>query len=207
MSTILLLKGMLVGVAIAAPVGPIGILCIRRTLAQGRLYGLVSGLGAACADTLYGLIAGFGLNMVTSFLTGQRLWLQLLGGLFLCFLGIRTAMTRTSDAQEPVKGKHLAGAFTSVFFLTLANPVTILAFMGIFAALELTQHNVGGALVMVSGVFIGSACWWLLLSAGVGFFRSKINQKGLNLINLVSGIIIVVFGLAALYDAVREMLL
>ncbi len=198
MNAILLAKGLIIGISIAAPVGPIGILCIRRTLAQGRLYGLVSGLGAASADALYGLIAGFGLNMVTAFLTGNRLWIQLIGGLFLCYMGIRTALSKAADAPPQSNGKHLLGAYASVFVLTLANPVTILAFMGIFAAMGLTQHHAGSALTLILGVFAGSAMWWMLLCMGVGFFRNKLNTKGLQIINIASGAIIGVFGIVTL---------
>lgn len=199
----LLLRGLVIGFSIAAPVGPIGILCIRRTLSEGRMAGLLSGLGAATADALYGCVAGFGLTVVSSFLVDQRAWIQLVGGVFLLALGVKTL--RSSPAENPAEasGRGLAASYASTFFLTLTNPMTILAFAGIFAALGVV--NAGGdlsaAVLLVLGVFLGSAAWWLILSGGVGLVRERLNPAVLRWVNRASGLVLVAFGAAAVWQA------
>ena len=194
------LKGIIIGFSIAAPVGPIGVLCIRRTLAEGRLAGLVSGLGAATADLLYGCVAAFGLTFISQFLIDQEMWLRLLGGLFLLYLGIKTFLAKDDGKEIEQKKGGLLGAYFSTFVLTLTNPLTILSFAAIFAGLGIV--NTGGdylsALILVAGVFSGSAIWWFFLSAGASFFQKKIDSQGLAWINRISGVIITVFGLVAL---------
>ncbi len=200
METSFLIKGIIIGFSIAAPVGPIGVLCIRRTLADGRVSGLVSGLGAAVADAVYGCIAGFGLTFVSGFLIGGQAWLRIVGGVFLCFLGIRTFLSGPAEKAAPAAGRSLAGAFVSTFFLTLTNPMTILSFMGIFAGLGIAgaggDYGAAGALVL--GVFSGSALWWLLLSGSVGALREKVTPRGMQWVNRGAGAIIAAFGLLAL---------
>jgi threonine/homoserine/homoserine lactone efflux protein len=195
-----MLKGLLIGFSIAAPVGPIGVLCIRRTLTEGRTTGLVSGLGAATADAIYGCIAGFGLAFISDFLVSQQVWLQIIGGLFLCYLGLKTLLAKPSEKAALAKGKGLLSAYASTFFLTLTNPMTILSFVAIFAGLGLagTQNNYGTAGILVLGVFLGSGLWWFLLSSGVGLFREKFNRGGLEWVNKISGAIIIGFGMFAL---------
>ena len=195
------LRGLAIGFGIAAPVGPIGILCIRRTLADGRAVGFAAGLGAATADALYGAVAAFGLTLVSRALVGQRVWLQAVGGLFLCYLGIRTWVTAPATTAEPSRrGPGLVSAWASTFALTLTNPTTILSFVAIFAGLGLAA-GAGGyrpAALMVLGVFLGSAFWWLLLSTGVGFFRSALTRQGLRWVNRLAAAIITAFGIGAL---------
>jgi threonine/homoserine/homoserine lactone efflux protein len=200
MDVSLFLRGLVIGFSIAAPVGPIGVLCIRRTLAEGQLYGLVSGLGAATADALYGCVAAFGLTFISSFLIGHKLWLSLIGGLFLLYLGIKTLLSRPAEEAAKAEGKGLLGAYASTFLLTVTNPMTILSFVAIFAALGLgsTTGSYASALILVLGVFCGSAAWWLLLSGGVGLFRNKFNARGLLWVNRISGAIITLFGIIAL---------
>lgn len=198
MAVDLLLKGLAIGFSIAAPVGPIGVLVIRRTLAQGRVYGLLSGLGAASADAVYGLIAGLGLSVVTSFLVGQQFWFHLVGGLFLCYLGIRTFISVASDSPASAQGRHLFGAYSSVFLLTLTNPITILSFIAIFSGIGLTQTSSASASTLVIGVFLGSALWWILLSSLVGLFNKYLNPRSFTWINRLSGLIILSFGAYAL---------
>lgn len=195
-----LLRGLLIGFSIAAPVGPIGVLCIRRTLSDGRAAGLVSGLGAATADALYGCIAGFGLTLISNFLVSQQLWLRLVGGLFLCYLGIKTLLSKPAEQAAVAKGSGLFGAYASTFFLTVTNPMTILSFAAIFAGLGLANSSGSytAAGVLVAGVFLGSALWWLLLSGGVGLLRDRFNTAGLLWVNRISGIIITGFGVLAL---------
>jgi threonine/homoserine/homoserine lactone efflux protein len=195
------LRGLVIGFSIAAPVGPIGVLCIRRTLADGRAAGLASGLGAATADALYGCVAGFGLTLISNFFVKQRFWLQLVGGLFLLWLGVRTLLAAPADVAVRTRGAEgVLGAFASTFVLTLTNPMTILSFAAVFAALGLasTGGDYAAAAVLVLGVFIGSALWWLLLSGGVGLLRSRFDARGLLWVNRVSGAIIAGFGVLAL---------
>ncbi|KZE50741.1 LysE family translocator [Rossellomorea marisflavi] len=200
MDFIFLLKGLLIGFTVAAPVGPIGILCINRTLSKGRLTGFVSGLGAASADAIYGCIAAFGLTFITSFLISQKLWLQLIGGLFLCYLGIQTYRSRPAGHAASARGGGLLKSYTSVFFLTVTNPMTILFFIGIFSGIGLgkSSFDLMSALLMVTGVFLGSAAWWLSLSFGVSLFRKKFSNDSLAWINRLSGIIVFGFGVFAL---------
>ena len=194
------LRGLIIGISIAAPVGPIGILCIRRTLAEGRIAGLVSGLGAASADAIYGCIAGFGLTFISIFLVSHQVWLRLIGGAFLCYLGVKTFLSKPAQLAASEPEHRLARNYFSTFALTLTNPLTILSFAAIFAGLGLA--NAGGnyltAGILVLGVFCGSALWWLLLTTGVGLFRAKFSKSGLLWVNRIAGAIITAFGLFAL---------
>lgn len=192
-----LLKGLMIGFSIAATVGPIGVLCIRRTLIEGRLSGLVSGLGAATADAIYGAIAGFGLTFISNFLVDQQTWLRLIGGLFLIYLGLKTFLRKPKDLVLSDQRVKLIDAYGSTLFLTLTNPMTIISFVAIFTGLGLASEsgNYLSASILVLGVFIGSALWWLLLSYGVGIFREKFTLAGLKWVNRISGVIIASFGL------------
>ena len=200
MNTQTLLSGVIIGFSIAAPVGPIGVLCIRRTLADGRLQGLISGLGAATADAVYGCIAAFGLAFISDLLVQQQLWLRVVGGFFLCFLGIRTILARPSEKPSNGKKMGLASAYGSTFLLTLTNPVTILSFAAVFASLGLGSiaGDYGSAALLVLSVFTGSASWWLILSGSVSLLRTKVTPRVLLWINRVSGAIILAFGIIAI---------
>jgi threonine/homoserine/homoserine lactone efflux protein len=202
------LKGMIIGFSIAAPVGPIGVLCIRRTLAEGRAYGLVSGLGAATADACYGTIAALGLTLVSSFLVDQANWLRLIGGGYLCYLGLKTFRSQPAERAAEAQGRGLLGAYTSTLFLTLTNPLTIFAFAAIFAGVgaEAAAGNTLGALNVVLGVFLGSATWWLILVTVTSLFRSRLTSGGLVWVNRVSGLIILGFGALMLYALVAPWL-
>ena len=202
MTTFLL--GLVIGISIAAPVGPIGVLCIRRTLTGGRLAGLVSGLGASSADAIYGVIAGLGLTFISGFLVEQQTWLRLFGGLFLCYLGVRTYLSRPSDKSVAAQNNSLLGNYLSIFVLTLTNPITIISFAAIFAGLGLAES--GGdyiaATLMVLGVFTGSTLWWLCLSLGVGLFRGKVTARWMQWINRISGGVVFGFGVLALVSLI-----
>jgi threonine/homoserine/homoserine lactone efflux protein len=198
----LLLKGLAIGVAIAAPVGPIGVLCIRRSLLEGRRLGFVTGMGAATADAFYGCVAAFGLTAISGALVGLRAWLGLAGGLFLCGLGVRTFRSIPATQAVPIQGRGLLRAYLSTVFLTLTNPLTILSFVAVFAGLGLgaaPDDLAAGALV--SGVFIGSALWWLLLSSGASALQSRVGSDGARAINRLSGCIICAFGIYSLSTA------
>jgi threonine/homoserine/homoserine lactone efflux protein len=161
---------------------------------------LVSGLGAASADAIYGCIAGFGLTFISSFLVRQQTWLRLIGGLFLCYLGIRTLLTRPAAEPALAGGKGLAGAYASTFLLTLTNPITILSFAAVFAGLGAVGSggSYGAASVLVLGVFLGSGLWWLVLSGGVGLLSTRFTPGVLRWVNRASGVVISGFGLYAL---------
>ena len=196
------LKGIAIGFSIAAPVGPIGLLCIRRTLAGGRLPGLATGMGAATADAAYGLVAAFGLTAVSDFLVGRRFWLGLLGGAFLCWLGARTFAQKPAAEAAEARGESLLAAYLSTLLLTLTNPMTILSFVAVFAGLGLgTSPDYVAASATVLGVFAGSALWWLLLSGGVGLFRSRIDPTWMQAVNRISGAVIFGFGVYAIFSA------
>jgi len=206
----LLLKGFGIGLAIAAPVGPIGVLCIRRTLRNGWLIGVLSGLGAAGADAVYGAVAAFGLSSVAALLLDFELTLRIVGGLFLLLLGVRILAKASTPTEEPASisatasggamGPRMAGAFVSCFLLTLTNPSTILSFLAIFAGLGLVGHagDRGAAVSLIAGVFVGSAAWWLVLSGTVGLLRGRLGPAAMVWINRASGLIIAGFGIGIL---------
>ncbi len=180
-------------------------LCIRRTLANGRAVGFVSGLGAATADAVYGCIAAFGLTAISSILVGQQTWFRLIGGAFLLYLGLRTFLARPAERAAPAKGSGLLAAYASTMLLTFTNPMTILSFAAVFAGLGVGSAGGGylsGAAV-VAGVFTGSALWWLLLSGSVGVLRSRFDPAKLLWVNRFSGIIIIAFGMLALFSLGR----
>jgi threonine/homoserine/homoserine lactone efflux protein len=202
------LRGLIIGVSVAAPVGAIGVLIIRRALAQGRTFGIVSGLGVATADAIYGSMAAFGLTIVTALLIEQRSWFRLIGGAFLLYLGVRASFAKPAEeAAEPQGNSGLFSAYGSTFLLTLTNPQTILTFAAIFAGTGLAET--GGdflpAALMVGGVFTGSILWWIILSVGVSLFRERLNNpKALRWVNGISGLIIVAFGLRELIGLAVE---
>ena len=194
------MQGILIGFSVAAPVGPIGLLCIQRTLASGRASGLISGLGAATADAAYGSIAGFGLTFISEFLTSQQLWIRLLGGAFLLFLGARIFLSvPKSSVNEPGK-RRMTDDYLSTLALTLSNPVTIVSFAAIFAGLGITGRggDYAAATALVSGVFTGSVLWWVLLSTGVGAIKGSLDPNRMRWINRFSGVVISSFGAIAL---------
>ena len=193
-------KGLLLGFSIAAPVGPIGVLCIRKTLEFGRFSGLFSGLGAAFADAIYAVIAAFGLTFIANFLLEEQFWFRLIGGLFLLYLGWKTFRAEPTSSSRNLSHTTLLNDFISTFFLTITNPMTILSFIAVFAGLGLSsiQGDYFQASALVIGVFLGSALWWLMLSEGVTLFRKKVSVQVMKWINRVAGLIIFGFGIAAL---------
>ena len=195
----LFFKGFIIGFSIAAPVGPIGILCIQRTLAAGNVQGLVTGLGAATADAIYGFIAAFGLTFISNFLVEQSIWIRLIGGLFLCYLGIKASLSKPQSQVLSVANRNTISSYGTTFFLTLTNPMTILFFAGVFAGLGMVSKSIQytSAGLMVIGVFIGSGAWWLILSSAAGILRNKINESKLAWVNKISGLVILAFGVGA----------
>jgi threonine/homoserine/homoserine lactone efflux protein len=208
MNVTFLAKGIIIGFSIAAPVGPIGVLCIRRSISKGRLSGLITGLGAASADAVYGVIAAFGLTFISSFLIDRQIWLNVIGMIFLGYLGIKTYFKEPRTIEHTqVNRSSLVKDYLSTFFLTITNPMTILSFAAVFAGLGVGQT--GGdyiaATAIVSGVFIGSAVWWIILSNGIGMFRKKIQSGLLVWINRISGAVIIGFAIVILITLIQEL--
>ncbi len=193
------LKGIAAGLLIAAPVGPVGVLCVHRTLVWGRLHGLLSGFGAAVADALFAVIAAFGLSFVSDFMIAHQHWLRLGGGCLLLILGAKNLLSKPAAPNEAEPRRSLIGDSASAFALTATNPITIISFLGVFAALGVGGH-IGRleANALVLGVFSGSALWWILLSTGVGFMRRTIETLYLRWVHVISGVLMLVFGAGAL---------
>ena len=200
MLIVFILKGYYIGLAIAAPVGPIGVLCIHRTLNGGRVVGLLTGLGAATADALYGCIAGFGLTWVSGILISHQEIIRGTGGIFLFLLGGYIFFKKRGVDSSGPGLKGLSASYGSSFFLTLANPLTILSFTAVFAGLGLAEtggeYSTAGVLVL--GVFLGSVSWWLILTTAAGFFRERLKMGGLGWLNRISGVFLVGAGSMAL---------
>lgn len=202
MDPALAFRGYLLGLTIAAAVGPISLLVIRRTLAQGQAYGLVSGLGVATADATYGAIAAFGLAAVTDVLVNARQVLGVAGGAFLLWLAWRTIRSSPTEAATAPTGRSgYAGAYLSILGLTLANPMTILSFGALFAALGVTSGATADAILVVVGVGLGSATWWVVLTTVVGALRTRVTPEWIERINLVSGLVIGAFAIIAIGSA------
>jgi threonine/homoserine/homoserine lactone efflux protein len=198
MDLALFVRGFVLGFSIAAVVGPIGLLCIRRTLATGFAIGFVSGLGAATADATYAAVASFGVTALATLLVDQRLWLRLVGGAFLLYLGVRTlrAAPASRAADLPASGLRLAGAYSSTLALTLSNPMTIMSFAAIFAGIGASGSD------LVAGVFAGSAVWWLVLAGLVTGLRGRLTPRWFRVINVASGALITGFGVQSLVAGV-----
>jgi threonine/homoserine/homoserine lactone efflux protein len=202
----LFFRGLIIGLSVAAVVGPMSVLCIQRTLHRGFLYGLVSGLGVATADATYGSIAAFGVTLIATFLVNRHKWISLIGGLFLVYLGIKAALSRPAErAATAAKATSFSAAYASTFLLTLTNPLTILSFAAIFAGIGVGEAagDTLTAILVVCGVFLGSALWWFILTGGIGLLRGKFAPVWLLWINRLSGGVIVVFGLITLLSLVR----
>ena len=202
----LLLKGCVIGFSIAMPVGPIGLLCIKNSLTRGMIYGLMAGLGAACADTLFGALGGFGMSAVGIFLATHHSVLELLGGVFMCYLGASTFIEKIVDSSEKnLDGGHW-NTFFSTFLLTLTNPMTVLSFAGVYAGLGVgtLSDNIFTPIIITLGVFIGSSIWWLMLSTVSSCFKERMNDCARMWLNRISGAIIFTFGLIALTAVLRS---
>lgn len=199
------LRGIIIGFAIAAPVGPIGVLCIQRTLNRGASFGFVSGLGAATADACYGIIAAFSVAAVFNFLSAQKVWFSLAGGLYLGYLGIKAFRTVPDSRIETTNGMGRLSAYLSIFVLTLTNPMTIFAFAAVFAGFGFgnTAGNYSNAVILVIGVFTGSALWWFGLSSTTGLIRNKFNPTHLSWINRISGVVILGFAVYIIAGLIR----
>ena len=202
--TILFLKGIAIGFLISLPVGPIAVLCIHRTLYEGRIHGMVSGLGAATADVIYGFLAASGLSFISNLLIKEQLWFRLVGGFFLCYMGGRLLRSRVIQKTLSEDNASYFNNYVSALFLTLSNPSTFIALAAIFASLGITQtrvHHISTGL-LISGVFIGSGLWWFILNAAAGVFLKKLDYIKLAWLNKISGIVIAGFGILVLVSLI-----
>jgi len=198
---IFLLKGIVVGIIIAVPVGPVGVMCVRRTIFEGKLAGFVSGLGAATADAIFGFIAAFGLTFISDLLIGYHQWLRIAGGCYLLYIGgsaVLKAPELKAGSDQDVES--LFRDYLSTFALTLTNPITLLAFLGIFSAIGFGDEKAtfDRAAILVLGVWLGSLLWWLALSFGLGSLLRSFEARHLKWINRGSGSILFLSGAALL---------
>lgn len=196
-------KGVAIGFLVAAPIGPIGILCLYRTWLHGKVQGMVTGLGAATADAVYASVAGFGLTVISNLLVREQLWIRLVGGLILLVIGVRFLWSVPPQDVTSVRPHNLGVAFTGTFFLTLTNPITILAFGAIFAGLGVVAglEDYSGVAALVVGVFTGSLLWFSFLVGLAGFLRNRFNYCVRLLAGKIFGIVILLFGIIALFSA------
>jgi putative LysE/RhtB family amino acid efflux pump len=189
-------SGLVIGFSIAAPVGPIGMLCIKRTLTAGRLCGILTGIGAATADGAYGLIAAAGLSAITAMLLAAGSVMKVLGALFLLYLGYKTIVAKPTESAAHAKIESSPfGAFASSLFLTLTNPMTIISFIAILGTAGTIASDTPGKALMVTGIFTGSCLWWLLLTTLVSALKITPGGKTSRIINIASGCVLIAFGL------------
>jgi threonine/homoserine/homoserine lactone efflux protein len=201
----LFVKGLVIGFVIAAPVGPINIMCLRRTIVHGRAAGLITGAGAALADTVLGAIAIFGLAVIQQFLMHERFWLALGGAVFLAMMGVRSLFKPPPKLVSGRDPTNLIGDFTSSFALTLSNPITILSFFGIFAAFGVHPDDQIGPddWITLIGVLSGSLAWWLVVISLAGMFHGRFTVTGLVWANRITGLVMLVFAAAVMFEVVR----
>jgi len=199
----LLLRGFLLGFAVAATPGPIFFLCLRRTLVRGSLNGLVSGFGVATADGFYAAVAAFGISAITGAVSGERRWLALGGGALLVVVGIRIILAKPKTVEaRPPNGAGLAWAYGSTLGLTITNPATIISFAALAATLSAgIAGGYGRPLLLVIGVLVGSLAWWCVVAALGSDFRTRITARAVRVISASSGLAIIVLGLAAFASA------
>lgn len=195
-------KGLILGFSIAAPLGPIGLLCIKRTLEGGRWHGVLSGLGAASADAFYGSLAAFGLAALLQRYQWIQTWTQILGGLFIIYLGVRFVLAKeaTKEAGDGSQANGLGKVWVTTFLLTMSNPVTIFAFLGMFAGAGV--QSTGSAIWLVLGIFSGSMLWWLVLAQLTHWLGKRMSPKVLLWVNRVAGLALIGFGVWSVVSAV-----
>ncbi|NVO10215.1 MAG: LysE family transporter [Bacteroidales bacterium] len=211
MAFTLLLKGIMIGLLVSIPLGPIGVICIQRTINKGRLSGFFSGIGAASADTIFAAIAGFSLTFIINFIEEKQRILEVIGGIIIMLLGIKTFYTNPVNQLKRHKKKKnkLIEDFISVLLLTITNPFAIFLFVGMFAALGLAYNgeNMVLSLITIGGVFLGGSIWWFTLSSLVNMFRDKFRLKQLLWINKIAGAVIFILGVLALVNVARTLFL
>ncbi|RPH33589.1 MAG: hypothetical protein EHM93_04710 [Bacteroidales bacterium] len=205
-----LVKGILIGLLASIPLGPIGVICIQRTINKSRLSGFFSGLGAATADTIFAAIAGFSLTFILNFIEEKQKILEAIGGLIVILLGIKTFYTNPVNQLRRHKKNpsKLVEDFISVLLLTITNPLAIFLFVGMFATLGLAYNgeNMGLSLITLAGVFLGGTLWWFTLSSLVNLFRKRFRLKQLWWINKIAGAVIFILGVLAIVNVARVLI-
>ncbi len=194
----LLIRGALAGLAISAPVGPVNVLCVKRTLAKGRMAGIISGLGAATADTVYGAIAGYSISFIIALLLREEFWIRLIGGILLIGIGFAYYFKRPKSLDEE-RQEQAGSAYVSTFLLCLTNPTVILSFLAVLAGLGmggLKQRSL--TLIVILGIFCGAMLWWTILALVAGQFRGRITDSAMVWMNRIAGIAIGGFGVVTL---------
>jgi len=198
------IRGLVIGFTIAAAVGPITLLVVRRTIDHGGIYGFASGLGVATADATYGAVAAFGLTAITSALVSNHALLALVGGAVIVGLGIRIALSRPGGPATDGERPGLLGAFGSIYALTMTNPLTIVLYAGVFAGIGLVAgSSFLDAAVLTLAVWAGSTLWWVLLCSVVAWLRGRVSATALLWVNRISGAALVLFGVLAVISALR----
>lgn len=196
MEVLLVLKGMLIGFVMAIPIGPLGVLCIRKSLAEGGGRGRIIGLAAASVDALYSGIAAFGVRMISDVIEREQFWVRLFGGVFLLVLGVRTLWGRRPDRSAAETGSGPWGTFFATILVALSNPSPIFAFIAVLAVfVPAHPHSIAEASLLVAGIFTGSGLWFLFLSSTATVFHGKINAGSLSWIDRTAGILIIVSGI------------
>jgi len=194
-------KGLILGFSIAAPLGPIGLMCIKRTLQGGRLSGIFSGLGAASADALYGSLAAFGLAALFQKISWVQTWTQILGSAFIIYLGVKFVLEKAgANTESEVNAAGRGRIYLTTFLLTMSNPITIFAFLGMFAGAGVTTSI--SAILVVTGIFSGSMLWWIVLAFATHWLGKRLNSTVLLWVNRAAGIALVGFGLYSIIAAI-----
>ncbi len=199
----LLLRGVLAGLAIAAPVGPVNVLCMSRTITKGRLHGIASGLGAAAADTFYGSIAGFSITFVIDWMLREEFWIRLVGGLILIGIGIVYYVKKPKSLKDAGDGEGAHSDFATTALLALTNPTTVLSFLAVLAVLGLGESRPKTlTLFLVAGIFVGSMLWWIVLALITGHFRERFDDRAVLWMNRIAAFAICGFGVVTMLLAV-----
>jgi threonine/homoserine/homoserine lactone efflux protein len=200
----LILRGAVAGLAISAPVGPVNVLCVSRTLTRGRAGGMISGLGAAFADTLYGSVAGFSISFIIGWLEREIFWIRLIGGMLLIAIGAVYYSKRPKTLEEMAKSESPGSDVATTFLLTLTNPTTILSFLAVLAILGLGGHRPWTLTVfLVLGIFVGAMAWWTTLSMIAARFRDRFDDHAVVVMNRIAAFAIAGFGLITIGLAVK----
>jgi len=195
----------LIGISVSAPLGPIGVLCIQRTLNKGFKSGFISGIGAASADIIYAIIAGFSITYISDFLIEYQTYIRIIGGAFLILVGIRISISNPAKQVRKlrIKGNNYYKDYITSFLITVSNPITILAFGAFFATFNMIDKNAGNfpIVIMIITVFGGALLWWVSLISVVTVFKSKIRLRNLLWINRITGVLIVLFAIFVIISA------
>ena len=201
----LLSKGLMAGLAIAVPVGPVNVMCASRTLTRGKLAGLMSGLGAATADALYGAVAAFSINFVIQFLKREEFWIRIFGGILLIAIGVLYFRKPGQMGEQRKEPEATHSDFASTLLLTLTNPTTVLSFMAVLAGLGMAEHRHSWmTFLIVAGIFTGSMLWWVILVMLVNHFRDRFDARAMTWMNRVAGVAIGAFGIVTLLIGLKH---